>query len=190
MMTAPRLPLRLLALSVAAALAAGSAAAQVSQHKGAASDGTRYYEDSLVINAPAQALWDAFTDTAAYRKWAAPVSEVDFRLGGAIEASYDPKGHLGDPQNIKNAYIAYIPGRLLVFQNVQAPDGLPGKAAYAKTVKTLEFEALGPNQTKVTVSGMGFGVGADFDKLYGFFSGGDASMLVTLKKAMESATAK
>jgi hypothetical protein len=50
----------------------------------------------------------------------------------------------------------------------------------------VEFEALGPNQTRVTVSGVGFGTGADFDQLYGFFSGGDAGMLATLKTAMES----
>ena len=155
------------------------------QVKGTAGDGTRYYEDSLVIDAPAARLWAAFTDINVYRQWAVPVSAIDFRLGGAIEASYDPKGHIGDPQNIRNAFIAYIPGRLLVFQNVQAPDGLPGKADYGKTVKTVEFESLGPNRTRVTVSGMGFANGAGFDQLYAFFSQGDGEMLVKLKKAME-----
>jgi uncharacterized protein YndB with AHSA1/START domain len=176
-----------LACLAAASLIAGSASAAPSVHqvKGQAADGTRYYEDSIVIDAPAHTLWLAFTDTDAYRKWATPVAAVDFRLGGAIEASYDPKGRLGDPQNIKNAFVAYIPDRLLVFRNVQAPDGLPGKEAYGKTIKTVEFEALGPNQTRVTVSGVGFGAGADFDRLYGFFAGGDAGMLATLKTAME-----
>ncbi len=180
---------RMLIMSAAASLLAGSAFAappSVHQVKGQAADGTRYYEDSIVIDAPAHALWLAFTDTGAYRKWASPVAAVDFRIGGAIEASYDPKGHLGDPQNIKNAFVAYIPDRLLVFRNVQAPDGLPGKDAYPKTIKTVEFEALGPSQTKVTVSGVGFGAGADFDQLYGFFSRGDAGMLATLKTAMEN----
>jgi uncharacterized protein YndB with AHSA1/START domain len=157
----------------------------VEQVKGTAGDGTRFYEDSLIINAPAAKLWAAFTDITVYRQWAVPVSAIDFRLGGAIEASYDPKGHIGDPQNIRNAFIAYIPGRLLVFQNVQAPEQLPGKAEYAKTVKTVEFASLGPNQTRVTVSGMGFADGADFDQLYAFFSQGDGQMLVSLKKAME-----
>lgn len=155
------------------------------QVKGTAGDGTRFYEDSLVINAPAARLWAAFTDINVYRQWAVPVSAIDFRIGGAIEASYDPKGHIGDPQNIRNAFIAYIPGRLLVFQNVQAPDLLPGKADYGKTVKTVEFASLGPNQTRVTVSGMGFANGAGFDQLYAFFSQGDGQMLVSLKKAME-----
>ena len=34
--------------------------------EGVAADGTRFYEDSLVIEAPPKALWAAFTDTDAY----------------------------------------------------------------------------------------------------------------------------
>ncbi|MDB5675411.1 MAG: hypothetical protein JWM65_2393 [Sphingomonas bacterium] len=159
------------------------------QVTGTAADGARFYENSIVIEAPVRKLWAAFTDQAAYRAWAGvPVSAIDFRLGGVIEANYNPNGHLGDPQNIKNMFIAYVPGRLLVFRNVQAPDGLPGKAMYGNTAKTLEFQALGPNETRVTVSGMGFAPGEDYDKLYRFFSRGDGEMLVALKTAMETGT--
>jgi uncharacterized protein YndB with AHSA1/START domain len=159
------------------------------QVTGTAADGARYYEDSIVIEAPVKKLWAAFTDLASYRVWSGvPVSAIDFRLGGVIEANYNPNGHLGDPQNIKNMFIAYVPERLLVFRSVQVPDGLPGKAAYASTAKTIEFQALGPNETRVTVSGMGFAPGEDFDKLYRFFSRGDGEMLVALKAAMEKGT--
>jgi uncharacterized protein YndB with AHSA1/START domain len=184
--------MRFLAALVFALLAAPAmalpdppAAVTFDQVKGTAADGARYYENSLVIEAPVEKLWAAFTDIEVYRQWAVPVSAIDFRLGGAIEASYDPKGHIGDPQNIRNEFIAYIPGRLLVFRNVQAPDGLPGKEDYSKTAKTLEFQSLGPSRTKVTVSGMGFAPGKGFDQLYTFFSQGDGQMLLSLKKAME-----
>ena len=180
---------RIQTVLTAALLLAGASqavAADVTTVQGKAADGTRFYEDSIVIKAPAASLWRAFTDTNAYRAWAAPVSAVDFRLGGAIEASYDPKGRLGDPDNIKNAFIAYVPERLLVFQNVQAPRMLPGHDAYAKTVKVVQFDALGPDQTRVTISGVGFGDGADFDRLYGFFSSGDGELLKILKAAFEA----
>lgn len=154
---------------------------------GTAADGARYYEDSIVIKASVAKLWAAFTDQAAYRAWSGvPVAAIDFRLGGAIEANYNPAGKLGDPQNIRNMFIAYVPNRLLVFRNVQAPDGLPGKAAYGNTAKTIEFQVRGPNETRVTVSGMGFAPGEDYDKLYRFFSRGDGEMLVALKAAMET----
>lgn len=170
----------LLACAAAVPLAA-AAPEKVQTVEGKAPDGTRYYEDSLVIDAPVARLWAAFTDEAEFRRWSAPVSAVDFRLGGAIEASYDPKGRIGDPDNIRNAFIAYVPERLLVFRNVQAPAMLPGRAVYGNTVKVIEFAALGPNRTKVTVSGIGFGPGADYEKLYGFFVGGDARLLEALR---------
>jgi uncharacterized protein YndB with AHSA1/START domain len=167
-------------------LASPAIGREYQQLSGTAPDGTRFYEDSLVIRASPKQLWNAFTDANAYRRWAAPVSSVDFRIGGTIEASYDPDGHLGDPQNIKNEFIAYIPGRLLVFRNVQAPSRLPGREVYGDTIKTLEFTPLDATHTRVTVSGVGFGKGASSDQLYAFFSAGDGEMLTTLKRAMEA----
>ena len=172
-----------LALVASAGLAR---AEQVQTVEGRAADGARYYEDSLVIHAPAATLWTAFTDTAAFKRWSAPVSAVDFRLGGDLEASYDPKGHLGDPQNIKQAFIAYLPERLLVFRNVQAPAGLPGGEVYGKTVKVVQFEPLGPDTTRVTVSGVGFADGPAFDQLYRFFVAGDGQLLKSLSSAFEA----
>jgi uncharacterized protein YndB with AHSA1/START domain len=167
-------------IAVLAVVTQGSASAKVDQAHGTASDGTRYYSNSVVIAAPVAKLFAAFTNTAEYRKWGSPVSAVDFKLGGVIEASYDPKGHLGDPDNIKNMLVAYVPDRLLVFRNVQAPAQLPGRAEYGKTVKVIEFASLGAGSTRVTVSGVGFGTGPTFDQLFSFFAPGDAHMLETL----------
>ncbi len=159
---------------------------EVQTVEGRAADGARYYEDSLVIRAPVATLWSAFTDTAAFKHWSASVSSVDFRLGGGVEASYDPKGRLGDPQNIKNAFIAYLPERLLVFRNIQAPDGLPGREVYGQTVKVVQFESLGAHTTRVTVSGVGFAEGPAFDQLYRFFVSGDGELLKSLRAAFEA----
>ncbi len=180
----------LLTLFLLAAAPAQAAPETVKTVEGRAADGARYYEDSLVIHAPAVVLWTAFTDTETFRRWSAPISAIDFRLGGAIEASYDPKGKLGDPQNIKNAFIAYLPGRLLVFRNVQAPAGLPGGEVYGQTVKIIQFEPLAPDDTRVTISGIGFGDGPAFDPLYRFFVGGDGEMLKALRTAFETTAAR
>jgi len=176
-----------LALALLLATAAQAQPPAVQQKTGTAADGTRFYEDSLVIHAPAHRLFQAFTDAAAYKSWSGvPIAAIDFRIDGAVEAAYDPAGRLGDPQNVKNQLVAYVPDRLLAYRNVQAPDALPGHADYGKTAKTVELEAIDPTTTRVTVSGVGFGTGDGFDKLYAFFSGGDAAMLVQLRTAMEA----
>ncbi len=137
------LPALALALWVLPTAATAQATRAFDQVKGTAADGARYYENSLVIEAPVEKLWAAFTDINVYRQWAVPVSAIDFRIGGAIEASYDPKGRIGDPQNIRNEFIAYIPGRLLVFRNVQAPDGLPGRRNTARPPRRWSSSRLG-----------------------------------------------
>ncbi len=164
-------------LGLAALIAGGPACAappQVHQVTGVAADGTRYYEDSIVINAPAHAIWIAFTDTAAYRKWATPVSVVDFRIGGAIEASMT-QGPSGRSSERQERLRRLCPG---------PPAGVPqcpgaGRSAGARGLSEDNQDGGvrgdGAEPDPGTVSGTGFGAGADFDALYGFFSRGDGA---------------
>jgi len=176
---------RILGIALLACASPG-VAAPVEMVQGHAPDGTRFYEDSLVIAASPAALFRGFSDPAEFRKWAAPISAVDFRLGGIVEASYDPAGHIGGSDNIRQAIIAYVPDRLIVFRNVQAPSGLPGRDVYPQTVKVIEFADRGDGTTCVTISGIGFGSGRDFDKLYAFFQPGDGAVLKALDAAYGS----
>ncbi|HWI86278.1 MAG TPA: SRPBCC domain-containing protein [Sphingomonas sp.] len=172
--------------AVSLGFASPASAASPQTREGRAVDGTRYYEDSLVIAAPASRLWRAFADSTELRRWAAPVSAVDFRLGGVLESAYDPKGHIGDEDNIRQSIVAYVPDRLIVFRNLHAPRGLPGRDAYPQTVKIVEFASQTDGTTLVTISGVGFGPGKDFDQLYAFFIGGDRAVLQALDAAYGS----
>jgi uncharacterized protein YndB with AHSA1/START domain len=177
---------RFLAALAAGALLIGAteAIAETPPAASAAPAGERLLQTSIEINAPVSEVWKAFTDPADYRRWADGVAAVDLRVGGSFEASYDPAGKIGDPDNIRHRIVAFTPERLIVFQNLQAP-GLPGEALYRGTDIVLQYEPLGPNRTRVTVSHVGFGAGADYDGLYAFFKGGDARMLRAMKAAYE-----
>ena len=144
----------------------------------------RVLETQVVIAAPVGDLWKALTDGEAYRKWAGGPAAVDLRIGGSFEASYDAKGHIGDPGNLRHRIIAYVPERLIVFQNVQAP-GLPDEALYRGMTIVVRYEPLGPQSTRVVVDHIGFGQGAGYDRLYAFFQKGDAGMLEAMKAAYE-----
>ncbi len=76
-----------------------------------------------------------------------------------------------------------------MFRNVQAPAALPGRELYPSTVKIVEFEPLGAHSTRVTVSGVGFGDGPGFDRLYRFFLAGDGEQLKVLRAAYEAPAA-
>jgi uncharacterized protein YndB with AHSA1/START domain len=144
-------------------------------------DGDRSLQLSVDVPAPINAVYDAMTTTAGFSSWAVPVAAVDLRVGGMIEASYDFHAKLGDPNNIKNQIIAYVPDRLLVIHNVQAPAGFVDSALFQKTVTIMEFSAIDAHTTRVTLTNAGFGKGAGFDDVYSHFAWGDAYTLHELR---------
>lgn len=176
------------AFAFAAALAlAGPALAQPAAVKDTSSvdqTGSRLLQQSIVIHAPAATIWQALTDQARYRQWVAPTSYVDLRVGGSVEVSFNPAWKAGDPVDLKQEIVGYIPERLLVFRNVTAPP-LPGAALYPKLSIILELRPAGEGQTEVVLSQVGYGTGADFDALYGFFKSHNPQFLIDLKAFCE-----
>jgi uncharacterized protein YndB with AHSA1/START domain len=140
-------------------------------------NGDRSLQLSVDVPASPKAVFDAFATSAGFSSWCTPVANVDLRVGGMIEASYDSHAKLGDPDNIKNQIIAYVPDHLLIIHNVQAPKGFVDSALFQKTVTILEFSAAGPNMTHVTLTNAGYGKGAGFDDVYSHFEWGNAYTL-------------
>lgn len=149
-------------------------------------DGDRVLQLSIVVNATPAQVWDAFTTAEGYRAWVAPVAAVDLRIGGDIEASYDPAAKIGGPDNIRNRIVAYVPQRLLSFRNVQAPKALPHRELFGEIVTTLEIEDLGAGRARVSLTAVGYGPGEGFDVLYRHFEWGNAYSLNELKKRFET----
>jgi uncharacterized protein YndB with AHSA1/START domain len=141
----------------------------------------------VVIAAPAAKLWRAFVDPAEFKRWNSPVMAIDLRVGGTLEASYDASKPLGDPDNIKNRIITFIPERLLVLQNVQAPHGLAHADLFQRIVTVVEYEPLGPDRTRVTFSCTGWATDPESAKLYAFFERDDAMLLEKMKAIYETA---
>jgi uncharacterized protein YndB with AHSA1/START domain len=145
-------------------------------------DGARDLQQSIVIDAPVSVLWKAFTDSAEFVRWGAPVARIDMKVGGRLEASYDASHPLGDPDNIVHRIITFIPERLIVFQNIQAPRMLPHAEAFQRTVIVLQYEPLGPTRTRVTETVTGWGADPASNQLYAFFRAGNASLLEKMKQ--------
>lgn len=151
--------------------------------------GDRSLQLSIDLNAPPEAVFALFTTGEGFASWAAPVAKVDLRVGGAIEASYDAKARFGDPDNIINRIETYIPNRLLVIRNVQAPQSLPARELFGRTVTMLEFAPLAGNRTRLTLTNAGYGKSPGFDTLYAHFEWGNAYTLDRLKKRIDTGKA-
>jgi len=172
--------------------AAGGAAAELSKTPDVAdtsfvtADGARTLQQSVTIAAPAAALWKAFADTEEFKRWNSPVAAVDLRVGGTLEASYDPKHALGDPDNIKHRIVTFLPGRLIVFQNIQAPRDLPDAQAFQRTVTIVQYDPAGDGRTRVTISSTGWATDAPSARLYHFFQVDNAELLEKMKTVYEA----
>jgi uncharacterized protein YndB with AHSA1/START domain len=143
--------------------------------------GDRSLQLSIDVPATPKAVFDAFTTSEGFSSWAVPLARIDLRIGGIIEASYDAKSKFGDPDNIKNQIVAYVPNRLLVIHNVQTPAGFVDSALFQKTVTIIEFSPIDAKTTHVTLTNAGYGTGAGFDDVYNHFVWGDAYTLHELR---------
>lgn len=151
-----------------------------------AASGERVLEQSIVVPAPVEEVWQAFTTSRGFSSWAVPLAMIDFRLGGIMETSYDPTATSGDPKNIKNEIVAYLPYRMLAFRNIQAPPDTKFDApTFQKLHTVVLFTKLSPTETEVTTAQPGYGDDARFDQIYNFFRAGNGWTLEKLRQRFE-----
>ncbi len=148
--------------------------------------GQKALQLSMDIPAPPKAVFEAFATSEGFKSWAVAVARVDLRTGGEIESSYDPKARIGDPNNIKNQIITFIPDHLLVIRNIQAPEGFAGKREFQKTVTVIEFTPIDAGaRTRVRLTNTGYGDNDEARTVFGHFEWGNAYTLAELKKRFE-----
>lgn len=147
-----------------------------------APNGERVLQQQAIVPAPLADVWRAFTTSEGLRSFAAPVAQIDFRLGGMWEASYNPEAKIGDPANIRNEIIAYEPMKMMAVRIVNTPPNFPHPEV-AKAVWTVfDFEDLGFDRTRVTSSMVGWKSGPEWDQIYKFFEHGNAIVFDKLEK--------
>jgi uncharacterized protein YndB with AHSA1/START domain len=146
-------------------------------------DGTRTLVQSIVVEAELPEVWRALTTSEGWRGWAAPNAWVDFRLDGIIETSYRRSAQAGDPANIRNRVIAYLPMRMFAIRNVQAPPNAAFDVPAFQSLHTVVMlDATGPRSTRVTFAQPGYRSGEAFDGVFRHFAAGNRWTLEQLRK--------
>lgn len=147
--------------------------------------GNRVQQLQLDVDAPVAKVWWALTTSEGFRTWAAPVAHIALANDGMIEASYRMTARIGDPDNIKNRIVAYVPEHILVLRNEHAPKSAPFSAAAFSQIRTIiELQDIGGGRTRVIESGVGYGEGKDFDSVYSHFRSGNAEEFDLLERSL------
>lgn len=142
---------------------------------------------SMIVSAPIESVWQAYTTSEGWRAWVAPVAEVDFRAGGIIRSHYTPGANLGDPGTIELRVVNYVPLKFLTLQaDVAAnfPDFVKRDADNLFNVVT--FEKLGARATRIVSYGVGYRDTEKYRELLEFFTGANEQTLAKLKAYVES----
>lgn len=175
-----------LATLIAAIIASGAAAAPTAirdvSYKD--SDGHRVLSESVTVPGSPQQVWGAFATDEGFMRWAVPVAHITPGNGGMMESALTPTGKIGDADNVRNRIVVYLPRQLIVLANEHVPSGGPIDPETFKALRTLiAFKGLGPEETQVTESVVGFGESNAFDDMYAHLRGGNAEYLEALAQS-------
>jgi uncharacterized protein YndB with AHSA1/START domain len=165
-----------LALAALLLLAPAAAAAQdvtvTYRHE---ADATLTLSHEVIVPAPRDAVYAAIATPEGWRTWATPVSWVPTDDADAIEGSYNPQARPGDL--IRQHFLARLPGRLLVFRTVRAPQGFPHFDVYQRVTIFIELESVDAGHTRVRLTGTGYADTEAGRLLFDFFREGNRESL-------------
>ncbi len=132
--------------------------------------GERFLRHELLIGAPLDEVWAAFTTEEELKTWYAPVVSADFRVGGQVQSNYSPDAEIGDPGTISVSYVNYVPRRILTMQGSVSEEYPPElRAAGAGLYTLLEFEEADSTSTRVVSWGIGYRTGGIWDEYLDYF---------------------
>ena len=146
-------------------------------------NGARVLKETVLVNASPATVWAAFTADAAFAKWAdVPVAHITPGNDGLIEFGLMPGSKIGDPGNVKNRILVWLPDAMLVWRNEFVPAGGPFDPATFASVRTMiQISPVGGgDQSVVNETVIGFGDGAKYDQLYAHLRAGNAQYLAML----------
>ncbi len=138
------------------------------------------------ILAPVNKVWEAYTTSKGYASWAAPVAEVNLKVGGAIRAHYDSAATVGDPQTITLHIVNYVPEKMLTLQTDPAenwPDILKDQAKHLYNV--ILFQRLDDQTTQIVSYGLGYRDTPEMRRMLAFFKQANVSLYRKLIAMLE-----
>lgn len=129
----------------------------------------------LVVPAPVEDVWEAWTTAEGVASWAAPAGYVDLRRGGSWEAHFDPSRPPGQRGSDANEIVDFDPERLLVIR-AGAPQQFPTVRA-EKTTFYLTLTPVGRHHTLVQGIQSGWKDGPEWDEAFEYLAGANAVWL-------------
>lgn len=136
-----------------------------------------------IIDAPVEQVWAAFTVEDQIESWMVPVTSIDLRIGGEWRTSYNPASSLDDADTIIHTILAFEPGRMIAVKTrpPAAAAAMFGGVDFSQLWSVFRMEPV-DGGTRVTVTGLGYGEGEAWDRVYDFFKTNNPFVLEELAR--------
>jgi len=167
-------PWRPVAAAAVAALALSLPAARAAE---------RALDKEVLVHAPVEQVWQAWTTREGIVSFMAPEAEIEPRVGGAFHIHFDPLAAAGSKGADDMRFLALQPPRMLSF-DWNAPPSLP-EARGQHTFVVLRFAPVDAGSTRVTLHHVGWGDGGEWDKAYLYFDRAWGLVLGNLQKRFD-----
>jgi uncharacterized protein YndB with AHSA1/START domain len=140
----------------------------------------RALHKEVLVKAPVADVWNAWTTTEGIKTFFAPDAKVDARPDGPFEIYINPYAEPGMKGADGMRFLAVQPQKMLSY-TWNAPPSLP-EARRQRTVVIVRFEPAADNQTRVSLTHLGWGDGGEWDKAYAYFDHAWGNVLGNLQK--------
>jgi uncharacterized protein YndB with AHSA1/START domain len=134
----------------------------------------------VVVKAPVEAVWNAWTTTEGIKTFFAPDARVEARPDGPFEIYMNPYAPAG-MKGADNMRVLAVQDKKLISYTWNAPPSLP-EARQQRTVVIVRFAPAGEGETQVTMTHVGWGEGGEWDKAYQYFDRAWGNVLANLQK--------
>jgi uncharacterized protein YndB with AHSA1/START domain len=138
------------------------------------STGEKVLRLEFVLPVNKQQAWQLLTTADGWKRWAAPVVSVDFRVDGSILTNYDKSKTTADSGTIRLPILSYLEGEMIILRVLL-------NESFVETVRqqdenlqeVIQIAEVGPGKTRIVSSMIGWGNGPEWDKTYDFFARGN-----------------
>lgn len=154
------------------------------------SEDEQILRQTLLLAAPLADVWNLFATDAGVSSWMAPVGYVDLRTGGMIRTNYDACAQPEDDGWIENTIVNFVPDYMITLQANLEPQreaSWMNETIYARRdslYSVIAFEEVAADQTRVTIWGLGYGAGPEWETMLGFFTSGNEWTFAQLQRAV------
>lgn len=170
------------ALSLFILLAVATANAQSSNPSDAPKEKVLGFQ--ILIEAPLDSVWMRVSTERGWEKFFAPECNLETKTFGKMDVFFAPNAPAGQRGAEDNRVIAVQPKSMISF-TWDAPPQF-SEIRKSRTLVSVRLYARGKNETLVTLSQTGWGIGADWDTVYNYFTGAwSGFVLPNLKYSLE-----